>query len=140
MKVCVLYGGKDRKAERVKQIAESITKGISSKDHLVDLFNMYTERGKIVSYYDYIVIVSEQTTFWGGKIPDIVAGFLKTAGSISGIRCSGFIYGKGFRKMKTLQTLMNTMEKEGLYLKVSDILAKPDQGFAVGKRLHINNR
>lgn len=137
MKVCVLFGGKDNSSPRVKNLAESISKGISSQGHIVDTFNMYTETGKNVSYYEYIVLVSESLSLWGGKIPEIVSNFLKTAGTVSGIRSSCFIFGKGFRTMKTLQTLMKTMEKEGMYLKVSDILTKPEQGFAVGKRLHI---
>ncbi len=48
-----------------------------------------------------------------------------------------FITKGGIRSMKTLQTLMKTMEKEGMFLKKSEIINKVDLARAVGKRVQI---
>ena len=76
-------------------------------------------------------------SLWGGKIPPAVSQFLRTAGTVSGIRCMGFISKGGIRSMKTLQTLMRAMEHEGLFLKKSEIIGKVDYARAVGKHLQI---
>lgn len=39
--------------------------------------------------------------------------------------------------MKTLQTLMKAMEKEGMFLKKSEVIKKPDLAKAIGKRIQI---
>ncbi len=137
MKVCVLYAPASKASEKMKAIAKALAEGISSQGHMVDILDMSLEGGKIVSYYDYLVIGTESATFFGGKIPSSLAIFLKSAGSISGKRCMAFITKGGLRSMKTLQTLMRTMEKEGMFLKKSEQLQKVDFARAVGKHLQI---
>lgn len=104
---------------------------------MVDVLDMSLETGKIVSYYDYLIVGTEATTFFGGKIPNQVSSFLKSAGAISGKRCMAFVTKGGLRSMKTLQTVMKIMEKEGMYLKKSEIIDKAEMGRAVGKHLNI---
>ncbi|MDT4761529.1 hypothetical protein [Sphaerochaeta sp. PS] len=137
MKVCVLYASSSKDNDRIKLIAKALAEGISSQGHMVDLLDMSLEQGKKVSFYDYLVIGTEATTFFGGKIPSAVSNFLKSSGSVSGLRCMGFITKGGVRSMKTLQALMRTMEQEGLFLKKSEIITKADYGRAVGKHLQI---
>ncbi|MGE4453531.1 MAG: flavodoxin family protein [Sphaerochaeta sp.] len=137
MKVCVLYAPASKGNEKMKAIAKAVAEGVSSQGHMVDVFDMSLETGKIVSFYDYLIIGTETLTFFGGKIPATVSGFLKTAGSISGKRCMAFITKGGLRSMKTLQTLMKAMEKEGMFLKKSEIVNKVDLGRAVGKHIQI---
>ena len=50
-------------------------------------------------------------------------------------RIDAFISKKGMRKVKTLQTLMKTMESEGMYIKNSDIISNENLAFVLGKRL-----
>jgi menaquinone-dependent protoporphyrinogen IX oxidase len=138
MKVCVLYAPATKENGKIKEIAKALCEGIASQGHIVDVFDMTLETGKIVSYYDYLVIGTEATTFFGGKIPTSVSSFLKGAGSISGKRCLAFITKGGVRSMKTLQNLMRTMESEGMYLKKSELISKTDYARAVGKHLKIS--
>ncbi len=138
MRVCVLYCGKGSSSPKLKEIAGALAKGIESQGHTVDVFDMRLEGGKIISFYDYIVVGSENVSLWGGKVPDMVPKFLKQAGTISGKRCMAFIVNGGIRSGKTLHHLMHSMESEGMYLKTSDILKKKDYAQAVGKRLHIS--
>ncbi|MGE4583181.1 MAG: flavodoxin family protein [Sphaerochaeta sp.] len=137
MKVCVLYAPAAKGNEKMKAIAKALSEGIAAQGHMVDVLDMSLEGAKIVSFYDYLVIGTENTTFFGGKIPSMVESFLKTAGAISGKRCMAFITKGGIRSMKTLQTLMKAMEKEGMFLKKSEILSKADFARAVGKHLQI---
>ncbi len=140
MRVCVLYCGKGSNSPKLKEISSALSKGIENQgaNHTIDIFDMRLEMGKKVSMYDYIIVGTENESLWGGTIPDMVNKFLEQAGSISGKRCMAFITSGGIRSSKTLQRLMKTMESQGMYLKTSDILKKPDYATAVGKRLHIS--
>ena len=51
--------------------------------------------------------------------------------------CFAFVVKGGLRSQKTLSLLMKAMEGEGMYLKFSDVLKKPDVAYALGKRLNV---
>lgn len=137
MKVCILYAAKTNNNSYIKKIANSLAKGIEQQNHIVDVIDMKLEEGKVVSYYDYLIVGAEGTTTFGGKIPTTVRNFLDRSGAISGKRCMAFVTKAGIRSTKTLQALMKIMEGQGMYLKTSDIITKEDQAIAIGKRLHI---
>jgi len=137
MRVCVLYAGAGNDATAVKRIAEALAKGIQENGNTVDLFDMALEEGRKISFYDYVVIGTEATTFFGGKIPSTVQSFLRSAGTVSGKRCMAFVRKSGMRSQKTLSTLMNAMENEGMYLRTSDVLPNEAYATATGKRLNV---
>lgn len=137
MRVCVMYAPTSKGNEKMKEIAKALSEGIAAQGHMVDVLDMSLEAGKIVSYYDYLIIGTECIGLFGGKIPPSVGSFLKGAGTIGGKRCMAFITKGGLRSMKTLQALMKTMEKEGMFLKKSELINKPDFARAVGKHLQI---
>ena len=139
MRVCVLYCGNKANDAELKALASKMAQGISEDGHSVDIFDMDLEMGKIISFYDYVVVISRSVSLFSKNIPSRVLTFLRAAGSISGKRCSCYITKKQcIRKGATLQTLMRTMESEGMYLKVSDVLSNANYAYAVGKRLHID--
>ncbi len=140
MRVLVLYAPKAKASERMKAIARALAEGIGQQGHTVEVLDASLETGKVVSYYDYIVIGSEATTTFGGKIPSSLAVFLKTAGTLSGKRCMAWITKGGVRSMKTLQTLMRVMEGEGMFLKKSELIKSADAARAVGKHLQIGEK
>jgi menaquinone-dependent protoporphyrinogen IX oxidase len=137
MRVCVLYEDSGS-ATVCKDIASGLADGIQMQGHDVELVDMVRESGKIVSYFDYLVLGTSAINFFGGKISSKSEDFLKQGGSISGKRSFAFVSKKGLRQGKTLQTLMKVMEGQGLYLTFSDIL--PNRAYAkeVGKRLVIS--
>ena len=137
MKVCILFASATKETQRIKSIANALSEGVASQGHQVDVIDMNLDMGKKVSFYDYLIFGTEATSFWGGKISTTVSQFLKTAGTVSGIRSMGFISKGGIRSMKSLQALMKTMEHEGLFLKKSEIITKADYARAVGKHLQI---
>lgn len=140
MRVLVLYAPKAKASDRMKAIARGLAEGIGSQGHTVEVLDASLEAGKVVSYYDYIVIGSEATTTFGGKIPSSLSVFLKTAGSLSGKRCMAWITKGGIRSMKTLQALMRVMEGEGMFLKKSELIKSAEAARAVGKHLQIGEK
>ena len=138
MRVCVLYCGRQANDRILKELSGKLSDGIASNGHTVEVFDMNLEMGKIISFYDYVVVITTATSYFSKNIPENVMKFLKTAGSVSGKRCSCYISKNCGRKGKVLQTLMRAMESEGMYLKVSDILPNGNYAYAVGKRLHVD--
>ncbi|MBO4409977.1 MAG: hypothetical protein J5775_04405 [Spirochaetales bacterium] len=139
MRVCVLYCGTEANDQRLKELASKLADGIASNGHTVEMFDMNLEMGKIISFYDYVAVISQATSFFGKTIPANVSKFLRAAGAVSGKRCSCFISKNCARKSRVLQTLMRCLESEGMYLKVSDILPNGNYAYAVGKRLHVDS-
>lgn len=137
MKVCILISAKGKDNSSIKSIANALAKGIEQQNHIADIIDIRLEGSKIISYYDYVIVGCEAINAFGGKIPQNVSTFLKNCGSISGKRCMAFVTKPGIRSNKTLQTLMKTMEGEGMYLKTSDVITKDTMAMAIGKRLHI---
>jgi menaquinone-dependent protoporphyrinogen IX oxidase len=136
MKACILYYDKINKT-LCKELSTALAKGIQEQSHDCDIVDMGKEAGKIISYYDYIGVVTSPLSLWGGKVSEQVASFLKSAGSISGKRSAAFITKGSIRSTKTMQALFKLMEGQGMYLTYSEIL--PNTGFAkeCGKHLKI---
>ncbi len=137
MQVCCLYAGKDRSDSSLDAVVKALAKGLEEQGHSVDILNMYTDGDRKLSFYDYIVVGCNTTSGLGGKIPEVVRTTLSRAGQISGKRCFAFVVKGGLRSQKTLSLLMKAMEGEGMYLKFSDVLKKPDVAYALGKRLNV---
>ncbi|MDD7201292.1 MAG: hypothetical protein SPF89_01925 [Sphaerochaetaceae bacterium] len=139
MRVCVLYAGAGRDSGKLKAIADALARGVESQGNQVDVYDMALENGKKVSFYDYLIVGTESTAFFGGKIPSTIRDFFKNAGTVSGKRCMAFVRKSGLRSQRTLQVLMKVMEGEGMYLRNSEVFARPDFAQATGKRLKVSH-
>lgn len=137
MKICVLYCGYKANDPKLKALASKMAEGISSNGHDVDVFDINLEMGKIISFYEYVVVISCAVSYFSKNVPSNVETFLRSAGTVSGKRCSCYISKGCLRKSRVLQTLMQVLESEGMYLKVSDVLPNANYAYAVGKRLHV---
>lgn len=139
MRACVLFCGNAPNDQRLAKLARKMADGIASNGHSVDVFDMNLEIGKIISFYDYAVVITSAVSFFSKNVPANVSKFLRAAGTVSGKRCSCYISKNCMRKARTLQTLMNVMEGEGMYLKMSDVLTNENYAYAVGKHLHLES-
>ena len=137
MQVCIVYAGKNREDKAISDIASSLQKGIESQGHSCDLFNMYIDNDRKLSFYDYVIVGTTAKTLFGGNLPDVVSVFLKRAGQLSGKRRFAFVTSGGIRSQKTLSLLMKAMESEGMYLKYSDLIKNSGTALALGKRLNV---
>ena len=121
----------------VKKTAEALARGISAGNHMVDLIDGETDTDKKLTSYEYIVVGASPLSFFLGKISDRISTYLKNSGMLSGKRSYAFIRKKGFGSSKALKSLMMDMEKEGMMLKISDVLYSAIEAEAAGKKLHI---
>ena len=135
MQVGIVYAGADRNGAKLKAIAEAFAKGLEAQGHQADIISAY-EEGTRLTLYDYVIVGAEPVSFFSAKIPESISKFLAQAGTVSGKRCLAFIP-SCLRKGKTLQNLMKAMEREGMYLKLSEVIKRPDEELAIGKRLNV---
>ena len=137
MQVCIVYAGKDRNDKSPEEVCRQAAKGLGEQGHAVEIFNMYTDSDRKLSFYDYILVVSCAKTAFGGSIPDVVKTFLSRAGQVGSKRCSALVTKAGLRSQKTLSLLMKDMEAEGMFVLFGEVIKKPGTAYALGKRLNI---
>lgn len=137
MNICILFFGGSKHSKMV-ELSKALAKGIEKQgSHTVQLIDGEKESDKKLTPFQYIALGAPSANFFGGKVPEKLETFLKNAGMISGKRSFAFTPKSGLRPLKTLQKIMKTMEKQGMYLKVSDIIANADEAEAIGARLHV---
>jgi hypothetical protein len=132
----VFFPGRDR--DKLMNIAKSLARGMEGNGHQVDLVDGSRDVNTKLTIYEYIAVGTEQTNFFGGKIPDRVGYFLREAGIVGGKKCFAFVLKKPVGSMKTLTKLMKVMEHEGMFLKLSDVISSTGEAQAIGKRLNIS--
>lgn len=135
MRVAVLYFRNG--SEKVKKIASYLARGVEAQGHQVTLIDAETDSDSKLTIYEYIILGTSPTSFFSSKISDKVSVFLKNAGRVTGTKCYAFMVKNGLFVSKSLHILMKNMEKEGMFLKISDVLATPEEAELIGKKLHI---
>ncbi|HDQ14379.1 MAG TPA: hypothetical protein ENN41_06155 [Sediminispirochaeta sp.] len=117
--------------------ASALMEGLSEQGHEVDLIDGDRDINVKLTMHEYIVIGANAANMWGGKLSEQVGKFLSDAGIVSGKRCYAFVNKGGLKKNKTLRQLMNIMEREGMYLKKSDLISSPEEAREIGRKLHV---
>jgi len=112
-----------------------LTRGIERQGHEVTLVDARTEA--LLTPFSYIAVGTVAVSAFSKTVPESLGVFLKTAGRLTGKRCYAFVGRSGLRKRRLLASLMKTMEKEGMYLKTSDILGAAVEAETIGSRLRI---
>ena len=133
--VVIFFSGKNR--NKMMALAKALGKGIEKQGNQVDVYDGAKDTEIKLTMYQYIAVGAEPTGMFGGKIPDAVGVFLAAAGFIQGKKSYAFVSKAAFGAEKSLAHLMKGMEKEGMFLKNSDILRSPAEAEEIGKRLHI---
>ncbi|MBL7006442.1 MAG: hypothetical protein ISR78_05110 [Spirochaetia bacterium] len=123
--------------QKIIEIAKGLADGIAQNGHTAEIIDAVLESEKKLTFYNYVILGTEASTTFGGKIPKGVQSYLSQCGSVSGKRSFAFILKKGFRTGKTLSTLMKAMEFEGMFIKYSEIIKRREDGKEIGKRLRI---
>lgn len=137
MRVAVVFFSK-KTYNKMINISKAFVKGIESQGHQVDLIDGYKSMDKKLTMYKYIIIGTEAENFFG-KISEKISIFLAQAGKIMGTKSCGFVLNKIIGSAKAVENLMSVMEKEGMFLKFSDILKSPPEAEELGKSLHIGD-
>ncbi|MBN2735994.1 MAG: hypothetical protein JXR70_03375 [Spirochaetales bacterium] len=118
-------------------VTKGLVKGIEAQGHQVELIDGLKSMDKKLTVYQYIVIGAEAISIFG-KISEKLTLFLSQAGQIMGKKSSAFILHSPLGSTKAIETLMKAMEKEGMFLKFSDIIRTQDEAEEIGKNLHIS--
>ena len=135
MRVAVVYYKNG--CETVKNLATHLARGAETQGHQVAIINIETDPDAKLTLYEYLLIGTAPNSMFSGKIGGRVSEYLKNAGKVTGTKCYAFVAKKGFFANKALQLLMKSMEKEGMFLKVSDVISSADEAELIGKKLHI---
>jgi len=136
MRVAVVFIAKTKR-DKLLEISKALASGIEANGHTVDIVDGAHDVNTRLTVYEYVAVGTEVVSTFGGKIPEKVAEYLKSAGMVSGKRSFAFVLKGGFGVTKGLQKLMKVMEAEGMYLKFSEILTSAPEAQEIGKRLHI---
>lgn len=131
----VFFGGPRRNA--VAELARGVGEGIERLGHHVELIDAERDVNHSLTPFQFIAIGTTSTSFFGGKVPGNLAEWLSQAGMVSGKKSFAFIASSPFGAQKALSRLMNTMEREGLFIRYSDILRSRNEALLVGSRLKI---
>ena len=133
MRAAVVYFAEKQKT-LLEKYAKAIAKGMEKHNVQVEVFNSRDFHRRL-STYQLVVIGTESTGSFGGKIPEGLKKFLISAGPVMNTKSYGFIPKKGIRCDKSLQALMKTMESEGMFLLCSDVLESETAAAAAGEYL-----
>ena len=136
MKVAVVFlAVKNR--DKLLKLAKAIGVGIESQGHQIQIIDGITDVNSRLTIFDYIVVGTEAISTFGGKLPAKVGPFLAGAGTVQGKRSFAFVTKSFLGSDKALSRLMNIMEKEGMFLKLSDVIQTEEEAELIGQRLHI---
>ena len=126
-----------RNRDRLREFTKSLARGIEAQGHQVDLIDAGRDVNARLGVYQYVAIGTEQTSFFGGRIPGRITEFLKSAGVVSGKKSFAFVLKKPVGAGKALSRLMKVMEGEGMFIRFSEVVGSTGEAEAVGKRLQI---
>jgi hypothetical protein len=123
------------RGREIPDYVSAFAKGMESMGHRVDLINAWTEDGFRLPGYEYITIIAEAASFFGGKMPEALPKILSGGSGLVGKRSAAFLRKTGPFVSKGLSNLMRAMEKEGMRVNWSDIILNPPHAEQLGKRI-----
>jgi flavodoxin len=136
MRIAVVFFPTSQR-DKLREVSKALASGIEGQGHRIDLIDGSRDVNTKLTIYEYIAVGVEVPTFFGTKIPDAVKRFLSESGIVAGKRSFAFVLKKPFGAGKALGRLMKTMESEGMFLKLSDVLSSAEEAREIGKRLII---
>jgi len=114
---------------------QALAKGMELMGHRVDVIDAWTDNGMRLPGYEYIVVVTEPSSFFSAKVPEILPKILSAGSGLGGRKSAAFVKKSGLRSNKTLSNVMKAMEKEGMVVNWCDILFNAPHAEAMGKRI-----
>lgn len=136
MRIAVVFFG-GGKRERVADLARGIAEYFESNAHHVDLIDGDRDTNTKLTVFEYLVVGTSATSFFSGQIDPKIGEFLARAGTVLGKRSFAFVLKSPFGAQKALKRLMNAMEREGIFLRYSEVLRSREEAALVARRLKI---
>lgn len=123
MRVAVVYVPAGRPA-RLRSLAEAMAKGFEAAGHRPEVLDSSVDPARLAGF-DFLAIGSEAASA-GGTLPKRVAEFLGQSYGLSGKRSFAFVRKSSLRPNRLLDRLMAALEREGMRVVDSEILADED--------------
>ena len=133
MRIAVISAPAARKAP--PDYVRALAQGMSSRGHLVDIIDGWTEDGFRLPGYEYIVIAAEGYSFFSGKVSEAVSRILSAGSGLGGKKSAAFLRKGGLFTGRALGNLMRVMEKEGMVINWSEVLLNAPHAEAMGRRI-----
>jgi hypothetical protein len=133
MRVAIVSVPAERKPPR--DYTSALAKGVESMGHRVEIIDAYTDDGRRLPAFDYIIVTAEQTGLFGGRLPDVLSRILRGPASLSGKKSAAFLKKTGPFTGKALANLMRAMEQEGMLVNWSEIILSALHAQELGKRI-----
>lgn len=137
MRVAVAFFGSSR-SRAISAIAEGLKAGIESQGHQVDLIDWDRAVDVRLTVYEYVAIGCPVVSPFGGKIPEVQER-LSAARIMTGRKAFVFVPRAVFGATRALRRMMDAVEREGVFLRFSEVLRSVDEARAVGARLKIGS-
>ncbi|MDR3138678.1 MAG: hypothetical protein LBT95_03280 [Treponema sp.] len=125
------------KKRPVPDYVTSLAKGIESMGHRADIIDAWTEDGFRLPGYEYIIVIAESVSLFGGKMPEALPRVLAAGSSLVGKKSAAFLRKTGPFTGRAFSNLMRAMEKEGMVVNRSDIILNAPHAEALGKRIGV---
>ena len=111
MRALIIYSGQSK---RMQAIVKAISSAIQSKGDEVK--EVKAERGGGVTslfIYDLVYVGSSVLGFWGGKIPESLASYIKNSSGLEGKKTAVFVTPRAIGAGRTLKKIMKLLEGKG---------------------------
>jgi hypothetical protein len=138
IRAAVLYFAQAGHQPKLKALAEALAQGMQKQGAQVDVINGIQNRDTKLTGYHYIAVGCDVRSLFGGAMPPELAPALSNGGIVTGKRCFAFVLPALVGAPSTLAKLMKALEHEGMMLRFSEVLAKPDEARALGQRLKLD--
>jgi hypothetical protein len=119
----------------IPNYVESMAKGMEAMGHRVDVMDAWTEDGFRLPGYEYIVVIAESLSLFGGKMPAVLPKILSSGSGLVGKKGAAFLRKTGPFTGKAMFNLMRAMEHEGIVVNWSDIILNAPHAEVLGKRI-----
>lgn len=113
----------------------ALAKGMESMGHRVDVLDAWTEDGFRLPGYEYVVVIAEAVSLFGGKMPEALSKTLSSGSGLVGKKGAAFLKKTGPFTGKAMANVMRAMEKEGMIVNWSDIIFSAPHAESLGKRI-----
>ncbi len=137
MRIAVVVSGRNRESTRLNEIGKEIESTLVKRGYSVELINTSLDTDKKLILFDYLIFVSETTSFFNKRIVESLGTYLKNCGNISGKRCAVVLKGGTVFKMGAMSELMRIVESEGVILKTSQIVSSSGDAVAFAGAINV---
>jgi hypothetical protein len=136
IRAAVLYFPKTSSSP-LKAAAEALAAGMRTQGAQVDLVDGTKTRDFKLTGCHYIAVGCDVRSLFKGALAPELAPALANGGIVAGKKSFAFV-SPGLGAPKTLMRLMKALEHEGMMVRFSEILAKPEDAKALGQRLKLD--